>query len=244
MTSLPLADAGRTAPLRALGEARARVVEHLAAHPRATAGSLADALGTSATAVRKHLDRLRDDGLVADEAPAPDGPGRPAVRWSLTDEGHQLLPDGHAELANEVLSFLSDTHGRDGMRAFLRWRMDRQADALARDVAGGALEERLEHLADALSAAGFAARVEPTDDGGFALVQTHCTVQGVAAEHPALCAYEAATFRRVLGDVQVSRRSTIAGGDHACVCQVAAAPGAEPAPDPHSHSPRHEDSAR
>lgn len=223
MTTTPsTADAG-SGLLSVLGAARARLVEHLGAHPGSTAGELAEVCGTSPTAVRKHLDRLRTDGLVASGSAEPDGPGRPATHWSLTAAGHRLLPDGHAALANEAMAFLADAHGRSGMRDFLQWRMRRQADDLAEVVADGDLGQRLEALAEALSSAGFAARVEAGDDGAYTLVQTHCTVQGVAAENPSLCAYEAATFRRVLGDVRVSRRDTIAAGDSACVCHVTAA---------------------
>lgn len=222
-------DPSTLAPL--LGESRARVVVHLASEPGATVTDLAAALGLSDNGVRKHLERLVADGLVAERAGVADGPGRPSRTYVLTTAGHRLLPDGHAAIARDLLQFLTDEHGRAGVRDFLRWRLERQAATLADDVdASDDLATRLDGLARALSDAGFAARVVPTDDG-FELVQTHCTIRDLAEEHPALCAYEAASFQRVLGpEVQVSRRSTIANGQPACVCRVHAPAPATAAP--------------
>ncbi len=51
------------------------------------------------------------------------------------------------------------------------------------------------------------------------LTQGHCAVREVAREHPEICAYEAALFRRLLG-TKVSRRQTIAAGAGECICYI------------------------
>jgi hypothetical protein len=72
-------------------------------------------------------------------------------------------------------------------------------------------------------------------------VQDHCAIEDVAREHPEVCAYEAATFSKVLGrDVQLSRRETSPPAP-ACVCCVrpcAPATGADRRPDPDGPDPR------
>jgi predicted ArsR family transcriptional regulator len=119
-----------------------------------------------------------------------------------------------------VLDFLADEHGRDGLQSFLRWRMQRQIEGLRGAVTAEDLHGRLEQLAGALSDAGYEASVRP-DGEGFTLQQHHCAIEDVAREHPELCAYEAASFSKVLGrDVTVSRRETLASGSRACVCCV------------------------
>lgn len=222
-----------------LGEQRAAIVEHLRRREDATVAELACELGISEVATRRHLGVLEDEGLVASRtgrsstaepaaAPVADpiaGPtsprrGRPAAHYALTESAARLFPQGYDRFAAEVLDFLADTHGRDGLRAFLRWRLQREVSGLKEAVTAEDLHGRLEQLASALSDAGFGASVS-TDGDSFTLTQDHCAIFDVAKEHPEVCAFEAATFSQVLGsDATVSRRETLAGGYHACVCSV------------------------
>jgi predicted ArsR family transcriptional regulator len=155
-------------------------------------------------------------------------PGRPssstsAACYVLTDRAARLFPASYDRFAREALEYLTATEGRSGLLRFLRWRLDREADALTAEVGDGPLPDRLARLAAALSAAGFAAEVAAGDGErpALRLVQRHCAIEDVAREHPEICAHEAAAFARVLGgDVRLSRRQTIAGGATACVCTV------------------------
>ena len=55
----------------------------------------------------------------------------------------------------------------------------------------------------------------------FVLRQDHCAIYDVAKDHPEMCAFEAATFSRVLGrDVSLSRQQTRTEGGTSCVCCV------------------------
>jgi predicted ArsR family transcriptional regulator len=203
-----------------LGEQRAAIVQELRRHHDRSVSELAAHLGISEVATRRHLGVLEDEGLVAART-VRQGRGRPAARYELTDAAGQLFPQRYDRLASEVMDFLTDEHGRAGMRAFLRWRLEREVEGLRSAVTADELPERLEQLAAALSASGFDATVTP-DGSGFTLTQQHCAIEDVAREHPEVCAYEAATFSQVLGrDVTLSRRETLAGGSSACVCCVA-----------------------
>jgi predicted ArsR family transcriptional regulator len=157
----------------------------------------------------------------------PPPPGRrggrppPAALYKLTEDARRLFPQGYDALASELLEFLSDEHGREGVRRYLRWRLERQVDDLREAVSAEDLHQRLEQLAAALSEDGFDASVD-ADGQGFTLTQQHCAIFDVARHHPEVCAYEAATFSKVLGrDVTLSRRETLADGAPACVCCVA-----------------------
>jgi predicted ArsR family transcriptional regulator len=206
-----------------LGETRAAIVEDLRREADRSVAELAELLGISEVATRRHLGVLEDEGLVAART-VNQGRGRPAARYHLTEDARRLFPQGHDRLATEVLDFLADEHGRDGLHSFLRWRMQRQIDGLRGAVTAEDLHGRLEQLADALSDAGYAATVRPDGDG-FTLQQHHCAIEDVAREHPELCAFEAASFKKVLGrDVTVSRRETLAAGSRACVCCIRTAP--------------------
>ena len=205
-----------------LGEARARIVEVLRDVGEAEVSHLVEAVGISGVAIRRHLAVLSAEQLV-EPVPLGDGArgrGRPAVRYRLSSAAGRLFPQSYDRFASEVLDFLADTHGREGVRAFLRWRLEREVDGLREAVTADELHERLDQLAGALSDSGFDASVE-ADGDGFTLVQEHCAIYDVAKDHPEICAYEAATFSHVLGsDVSLSRRTTLASGAAACVCNV------------------------
>lgn len=202
-----------------LGESRAAVVRYLKGVTDASVLELAGQLGISEVATRRHVDRLADDGLIA-SITVNTGRGRPVARWSLTDAALDLFPQRYDVMAGELLDFLSDA-GRDQLGEFLRWRQDRQVDAYADKVDdAAAVGDRLVQLAEALSADGYRAEVQPDGDG-FTLRQSHCTIEKVARDQPLVCGHEAAAFGRLLGeDVRVTRRETIAKGDGACVCHV------------------------
>ena len=212
-----------------LGVTRAALVDHLHRNGSQPVAALAAHLGISEVATRRHLGVLIEDGLVEEREARASG-GRPAACFALTERAVRLFPQSYDRFANELLDFLTAEHGRDGLLAFLRWRVDREVDALADAVQDGPLEDRVARLAEALTNAGFAADVV-RDDTNHALptlqlIQHHCVIEGVAREHPEICNYEAAAFSRALGtDVQLSRRTTIADGSPACVCTVTASAG-------------------
>ena len=206
-----------------LGESRARVVEALRAEPRSVA-ALAELLDVSEVAVRHHLQVLQGDGFVSAETVRRPGRGRPSSVYALTDKARRLFADNSAALANELLEFLGDAHGRSELQRFLRWRAERHSDRYAAALEGATdLDDRVERLAEVLTEEGFASSAEAvvTPEGATVLQlrQDHCAIKAVAEEHPELCAYEASTFRKLLG-AKLSRRQTIAGGADACICHI------------------------
>lgn len=201
-----------------VGEPRATILRSLKRESEQSAPELADVLSITDVAVRRHLAVLEREGLVAGRT-VKQGRGRPVVRYRLTARGEGLFPQRYREMVNDLLAFLEDELGREGFRAYLRWRQDRETEQYTAMVDGEDLYDRLLQLASALTDAGFETGVEQCEEG-FRLTQTHCAIYETARRHPEMCAHEAAMFRRVLGDVQVSRRETLAKGDCACVCTV------------------------
>ena len=206
-----------------LGDSRARLVQLLRSEP-ASVSRIAGALAMSEVAVRHHLQILERDGFVTAETVRGKGRGRPSSQYGLTDKARRLFPDNSAELANELLDYLNDEHGRSELQRFLRWRADRHVGRYAEALAGAETTgERVERLAEVLSEDGFASSAETvtTPEGVTVLElrQEHCAIKAVAEQHPELCAYEASTFKNLLG-AKLSRRQTIAGGADACICSI------------------------
>jgi predicted ArsR family transcriptional regulator len=207
---------------------RERVLDSLLREGPATAATLADRLGLTAPAVRRHLDGLAADGLVEDRERPPYGPigkrgrGRPARYFALTDAGRGLFPDAYDDLAAAALRALHRLAGDAAVAEFARDRAADLADRYAASVTATDLPQRAEQLAKALSEDGYAASAD-TGGHGVQLCQHHCPVAHVAAEFPQLCEAETDAFAALL-DTHVQRLATIAHGDHLCTTHVPAAP--------------------
>jgi len=190
-----------------------------------TAAALAEQLGLTPAAVRRHLDALAEQGMVTEREPASDGKargrGRPARSYVLSEAGHHALQDDYDDVATSALRFLADRVGEDAVTAFARERIDHLEQRYAAELAAAGEDRtaRAEALAEALTADGYAASTRPVGQGsplaGVQLCQGHCPVQHVAAEFPAFCDAETDAFSRLLG-VHVQRLATLAHGEHVC----------------------------
>jgi predicted ArsR family transcriptional regulator len=187
-----------------------------------TAAALAEQLGLSPAAVRRHLDALVADELLIERDPRPSphrGRGRPARVYALTDKGRAVFPHAYDDLATTALRYLRETGGEDAVTAFAEHRAATLAEALRPTVDRGTTPAtRAEALAAALSANGYAATTEAATLG-VQVCQHHCPVAHVAAEFPELCEAETRAFEQVLG-TYVQRLATIAHGDGVCTTHV------------------------
>jgi len=187
-----------------------------------SAAALAERLGLSPAAIRRHLDALVADGHFVERDPRPTpqrGRGRPARTYALTDEGRAAFPHAYDDLATTALRYLRDTGGDDAVVRFAQHRAAGLVDLVGDAVAPGQdVPHRAEALAGALSEHGYAAGTE-TAGAGVQLCQHHCPVAHVAAEFPELCEAETRAFEQVLG-TYVQRLATIAHGDGVCTTHV------------------------
>ena len=215
-----VADVSRAVTAPAAGT-RERVHASLLALGPSTAAALAERLGLSPAAVRKHLDALLADGTVTTrEARARGlrGRGRPARLYALTDAGHAGGPAAYDDLAAGALRFLAGVAGEQAVESFARSRGDELEQRYAPRLEGVAGPARPAALAQALSEDGYAATTSEHGTG-VQLCQHHCPVREVAAEFPQLCDAETAALGRLL-DVHVQRLATIAHGDGVCTTYI------------------------
>lgn len=205
------------------GRTRDRVARSILENGPSTAAALADRLGLTSAAVRRHLDALSAAGLVAaDERRSygQRGRGRPARAYGLTEAGRGAFAQDYDQLATDALRFLEQSAGDEAVSRFARRRAGEAADRYEPALHGLHGRERLDGLAAVLSADGFAASTVAAPHGaGAQLCQHHCPVAHVAAEFPALCEAEAEVFARLLG-THVQRLATIARGQGICTTYV------------------------
>ncbi|MBO0810664.1 MAG: transcriptional regulator [Microlunatus sp.] len=199
---------------------RQRVAQSILEHGPSTAADLANRLGLTAAAIRRHLDSLTDHGHITSREQrvyGARGRGRPAKVFELTDAGRADFYQAYDKLAIAALQALTEAGGSQAVDALARGRM---ADVEARfaERADGEHLTPAQALAAALSDEGYVASTQPAV-AGEQVCQHHCPVAHVAAQFPQLCEIETETFSKLLG-VHVQRLATIAHGDGVCTTHV------------------------
>ncbi|MFG3493484.1 helix-turn-helix transcriptional regulator [Streptomyces sp. NPDC047928] len=213
---------------------RNRVARSILDHGPSTVAELAKRLGLTQAAVRRHLDALVADDVVAPREQRVYGArtrGRPAKVFALTDCGRDAFDQSYDTLALDALRWIEQNAGGEAaVAAFARDRIEAQAETYREAVETAPPERRTEALAKALSADGYAATARNAPVGQQ-LCQHHCPVVHVAERYPQLCEAETEIFSRLLG-THVQRLATIAHGDGVCTTYIPdgapQAPGAPP----------------
>ncbi len=207
------------------GDAAERVARSLLAQGPGTPSQLAERLHLTSAAIRKSLSNLTNEGLVEGSERSPYGPapvkrrGRPSVVFSLTARGRAALNQESDSLAIEALRFVAEVQGQAGIVAFAQRRAAKLMEQL--NTQADSTASAVEQLAETLTDAGYAASVEQTSDGGYAvqLCQHHCPVIDAATEFPELCEAETQALGNALG-LHVTRLATLAHGDGVCTTVI------------------------
>jgi predicted ArsR family transcriptional regulator len=198
-----------------------------------TAATLGGRLGLTPAAIRRHLDNLIAEGLVETRTARTygnRGRGRPAKLFVITDAGRSAFEHAYDGLASGALRFIAERMGRQAVADFAREQVSELERRYLPVVGAGDLPARVQALAEALNADGYAASARPAPSIGAAhgeqICQHHCPVAHVAAEFPQLCEAETEAFGRLLG-TPVQRLATIAHGDGVCTTHVTCTSGRE-----------------
>ncbi|MGQ4515901.1 helix-turn-helix domain-containing protein [Streptomyces sp. DW26H14] len=211
---------------------RGRVARSILDHGPSTVAELADRLGLTAAAVRRHLDALVADTVVEPREQrvyGSRGRGRPAKVFALTDCGRDAFDQSYDKLAADALRWIATAagggeKGEAAVAAFARARIAAQIEAYRGSVEAAGPAGGARALADALSADGYAATTRAAPGGqGEQLCQHHCPVAHVAEQFPQLCEAEKEAFSQLLG-THVQRLATIANGDGVCTTFVPRTP--------------------
>lgn len=207
---------------------RERVLQLVLSRGPVSAAEIGRDLELTAAAVRRHLDALEEESLVAVKlVSAARGAGRPSRRYVVTQHAQRRLGDDHLSVAVDAIDRLAELGGEGEVRRLARGAfrdVERRFDAAVAGV-DLPLEERTAVLARVLDAAGFAGTLRHLGEGlaptlrADQVCQGHCPLQGLPARYPEFCEEEAALFARLLG-VDVRRLSTLATGGHVCTTHV------------------------
>ena len=180
-----------------------------------TAAELAAELGITSMGVRRHLTTLERDRLVAYDL-MQRGKGRPSYIYHLSERAENLFPKNYAQLANELLGYLSTRSGEDAVIELFVQRAQRRIRTAQLQLEGLSLADRVAGLAQFLSAEGYFADWQQVDEDTFLLSEHNCALRDVAEQFRAACSAELDFLQAMLPDADVVREQHMMAGEPRC----------------------------
>ena len=188
-----------------------------------TAVALAEKLDITPAGIRRHLDSLIAEGVLASREPyqssASRSRGRPSKVFLMTDEGREKFEHSYDDLAVAALKFMASKNGSHLVDEFAQTRaadFERKGQSIRNS--NKSLLEKSKMLAKLLTKEGYSATTDKMGNGEE-ICQHHCPIAHVASEFPQLCEAETEAFSKILG-THVQRLATIADGDGVCTTFV------------------------
>ncbi|MDT0635698.1 helix-turn-helix transcriptional regulator [Spectribacter hydrogenooxidans] len=205
--------------LDAFPPTRARILRLIKASGSASLRELAAALDQTRENARQQLQELKQGGWIRGQArAAPDGRGRPAMRYTLTSAGDHLFPKHYDDLTVILLDMVERRHGEAALHQTMRDLTDAGVAQWHQQLADLDLADRIQALR------GIYFEDDPyteVDDSGgeYRLIEKNCPYLNVAMQRPQMCSITVSTLTRLLG-YRVVREKRFQDGDHRCVFRV------------------------
>jgi predicted ArsR family transcriptional regulator len=180
-------------------------------------------LGMTSVAARQHLGGLAQSGYVTPKSLPPEGRGRPATVWTLTEKANDIFPERHAELTVGLLEAMRKAVGEEGVKRIVEVRAADQVEQYRRTIPDerATLRKRVEALAHLRTTEGYMAEPREESPGVWLLIEHHCPICDAAKCCTGLCDAELDVFRRTLGDdVSIERVEYALGGDRRCTYRI------------------------
>lgn len=205
----------------ALRSTSERLLYLLKTKGRQSSAKLGSALQISDEGARQQLVKLSKEGYVK-HVSSPSGVGRPSQLWELTEAGRSGFPDGHADLAAQLIKAINTELGESVMETLVRSREQESAanypELLKTELT---LERKVEALASLRTKEGFLAEWTKEDEC-FLLVENHCPICVAVTLCPSVCRAELTAFQRAFGEeISIRRIEHIIEGSRRCVYLIA-----------------------
>ncbi len=184
---------------------------------------LANQLGMTTMGARQHLQGLAGKGYVETAAKAEKQTrGRPVHYWSLTEQGHAHYPDGHKDIALELINLLNQDENKELLDALVNSRSEQQharySEALSQVPTNTA--EKLQKLAQLRTDEGYMAEVRLLPDG-WLFIENHCPIASAARSCSGFCKSELALFQQLFGaSALVNQVDHLMSGARRCTFKI------------------------
>ncbi len=206
--------------------ARKAVLYQLLKEGESSAAGLANSIGISVQAMRRHLRNLEDEELVESVAFSL-GPGRPSNLWHLSRQGRQSFNNeqGSEKFAIEVLSSIESKFSSQMLSDILGQQVLEKANAYRKRIGTGELSQRLQRLVDLRVHEGHLTEFHPAKSknglsSSWYLNALHCSIQSIAESFPIVCDQELALIRYIFPDCDVKRVQWRIENGHSCGFEI------------------------
>ena len=206
---------------------RLHILNILQRQNRATVDLMARELGLASATVRRHLDILQRDHLVA-FGQVKKKTGRPEYTYYLTESGQESLPKEYGRLLGRLLQEMSslsnvEVGNRSGeeLLQLMFQRMALQTAARAGGEAQDSFSERVSRAVAVLQEEKFEPEIEEAN--GSLRIQLHnCPFRSVVMENGSICTYDGFVLSSILG-TDVVLEQCVRQNDGVC-CYMASIP--------------------
>jgi predicted ArsR family transcriptional regulator len=179
---------------------------------------MAERLGITEMAVRRHLHAMERDGLVGTTL-VRQAMGRPSHAFSLTEKAQGLFPNNYHGLALDLLEELeAELQDADAVKRLFDRRKVKLVHRYRDRVPAGDLREKVRSLAEIQNESGYMAGWETgngDEEGVYIIDEYNCPIARVANRYGHACQSELELFRELLG-ADVERVECIAESGRRC----------------------------
>lgn len=185
------------------GSTRKQIMMMLKTEGALTVSEMAERLGVTEMAVRRHINTLERDRLIESKL-LRQSMGRPTNQYFLTEKSEQFFPKQYADFTLEILTDLEKNHGSEIIEEVFKNRAERILNTNLPKFKGKSLEERIKMLADLQDKRGYMIKWKKQEDGTFQFIEFNCPISMISSEYKQACKCELEWFAELL-DAEVER---------------------------------------
>jgi len=193
---------------------RSEVVRFIKVKGRVAIQDISRALGITPMAIRRHVRRLQQAGLVRIEK-AHGARGRPAHLCLLTDLGDALFPKAYDRFSADLIRSVALLDGDAKVDQLFEARKTQLLQKYQGRMAGKSAAARVQEAVRILSEEGYMAECCPLKPGAFRITEHNCAIAHIAREYPQVCHSELCFIAQMLG-AEVQRELHALKGDSEC----------------------------
>ena len=197
------------------GSTRMQIMMMLKTEGGLTVSEIAERLGVTEMAVRRHMNQLERDQLIEPQL-LRKSMGRPSNQYFLTERSEQYFPKMYASFTMEILKDLEENYGTDMIKSIFKNREKRLLEEHFSAFQGKSLDEKVRLLAELQDEKGYMVKWEKEDEGVYRFVECNCPISQVASVYNQACQCEMNWFCKLL-DAEVEQIECKAQGGRNCV---------------------------
>ncbi|MEK0312843.1 helix-turn-helix transcriptional regulator [Cohnella sp. 56] len=203
---------------------RQQLLQTLRTSGGSSISELSQALSLTEMGVRRHVQILEREGLIAATI-VKQAMGRPVARYRLTERADDLFPKKYPQLTLDLLEELDgDPAGEEIIGRMFAGRRDKLIARHGASMTGETLEARVVELAAIQQAAGYMSHWEHSGPGEqYTLYEFNCPIAQVAGKYREACRCEHQLFEALL-NAEVKRTECIADGGGRCTYAIRRVP--------------------